>query len=191
MRAQQRAGRRSAQTLPHRQEFVNGNDILAAVVANAWAVQDVAHALGADREHSIPATMRALSVVRPLRGAVVGFRPERSRISPHWRAQVESAGLTPVDPAVVGGEPAARRLTFNETLVRAAEYATCADLGAVVLVGITDFVDAVADACHRHRKLLVVADHARTGLWSYCGAADIVVELGAGCFPTRTGRVGA
>jgi hypothetical protein len=184
MRTQQRAGRRSTQTLLERHNFVNSYEPLAALVVNSWVTWDAARVLSPNRVVDVGAIARS-TPWRVKHGVVVGLRPNGTRTDPTWRDQVRSAGLSCSDHSVVGGELEARRLTFNEVLARAAEYATAPGVDMVAMMGVTDLVDPIAEICHRHGKLLVVAGHPRTALWSYSGAADLVVELANDCFPTE------
>lgn len=147
---------------------------------NAWLLHDVARALKRNTvNYSGIVHAIGMDVVR---GTVVGLRPNGTLPSPAWRRTTVLNALKAVDYQVAGDASLARRLSHEETLVRSAELTDDPDLDAVVLVGVLDYVDALADLCHRRKKLLAVADHPRTGMWSVCGAADVIIELGSNCF---------
>jgi hypothetical protein len=160
----------------------------AALVANAWALDDTARALSMRRTPNYTAIVQALPF-EVTTGVVVGLRPAGTKLSAPWRESVENAGLSPVDRAVDGNESAARRLTQHAIAAHAGAYATTAGIDVVVIAGIVDLVDTIAGICRAYGRLLAVADHRRTGLHDL-GAADVIIELGSQCFPQPTTNSG-
>ncbi len=184
MRVRQHASHRPGPHDTVSTESVKSSGLSAALVADAWALGDVARALGmwCDADHASIAQATPFNVSQ---GTVVGLRPIGSKIHPSWRQSIEAAGLSPSDRAVDGGESIARRLTHQEVIARAAAFATTPGVDVVVIAGVTDFVDGIASVCRAYGRLLAVADHHRTAVRAFGAAADFIIELDTQCFPRQ------
>lgn len=154
----------------------------AALLADAWVLDDAARALGMRREVDYAAIVRAMPF-EVVEGAAVALRPANSKIYAPWRQGVEDSRLAPIDRAVDGDERLARRLSSQEVVARAAAYATMPGIDVVIVAGVVDHLDGLAGACAAYGRLLAVADCHRGAVHAFAAAADFIVELDAQCFP--------